>query len=259
MLLSTPAFADGKAGAMTGLIDLGYAYSDLDDFNVDRNAFYANGTFHRRLDGNWNVQGTFGFNSDRYDDGTPGPSQTFDTWKIGGAAFWRNQAEGAIGGELWYQSLDIGASIDGFGIAGRGELYLSPTITLAGRVGYSSFDESGVDIDEWAFSAQGRYYLQPNLGLTLGLNYSSFDLGSGGEGFDEWTLRGEAEYLFPECDTSIYGSLMFGDLDPDTGGSSDEWGLGLGLRVYLGTAGSPLEHRHRSGPLETIQTPRFVF
>jgi hypothetical protein len=256
-VLATPAFADGQGHKMTGLGEVGYDYTDIDDFNVDRNTFHGQGSVHWRLDGNWNVQGNFGFNSDRFDTGG-GPSPTVDTWKIGGTAFWRNQGDGAIGGELYYQSVDIfGFSADGFGIAGRGELYLSPTMTLGARVGYGTVDEAGLDLDEWSLGAMGRYYAQPNLGLSLGLNYVSFD-DDGGEGFDEWNLRGEAEYLFAECDTSIYGSLMFGDFDADSGGDSSEWGLGLGVRLYFGTSGS-LAQRQRSGPLEEWRTTRLAF
>lgn len=257
VFLVGPVLADGKNHRMTGLGDVGYDYSSLDDFDVDRNTFHGQGSVHWQLDGNWNVQGNFGFNSDRFDTGG-GPSPTIDTWKIGGAAFWRNQADGAIGGELYYQSVDVfGFSADGFGLAGRGELYLSPTMTLGARIGYATIDEAGLDIDEWSIGALGKYYWQPNLGLSLGLNYSSFD-DDGGEGFDEWALRGEAEYLFADCDTSVYGSLMFGDLEADSGGDSDEFGLGLGVRIYFGTDGQ-LAQRQRTGPLEEWRTSRLAF
>lgn len=257
VLLAAPAFADGQGHKMTGLGGVGYEYGNFDDFDVDRNTFHGQGSVNWKLDGKWNVQGNFGFNSDRYDDG-PGPSQAFDTWKIGGTAFWRDQAEGTLGGELYYQSVDLlGFAVDGFGIAGRGELFLSPTLTLGGRVGYGNFSEAALDVDEWSLGAMGRYYARPNLGLSLGLNYASFEE-DGGEGFDEWSLRGEAEYLFAECDTSVYGNLMFGNFESDGGGDTNEWGLGLGVRLYFGTDGQ-LAQRQRTGPLEEWRSSRFVF
>ncbi len=258
-VIVAPAFADGKGGhQMTGLGDLGYDYGQYDDFDVDRNSFHGQGSVHWKLDGNWNVQGNFGFNADRYDDG-PGPSQAVDTWKLGGAAFWRNQADGTIGGELYYQSVDLlGFAVDGFGVAARGELFLSPTMTLGARAGFGNISEGGLDVDEWSLGAMGKYYARPNLGLSLGLNYASFDTGTGGEGFDEWSLRGETEYLFADCDTSVYGSLMFGDLEADSGGDTNEWGLGLGVRIYFGTDGQ-LAQRQRTGPLEEWPATHFTF
>jgi hypothetical protein len=256
--IAFPAFADGKgAKNLIALGDIGYDFTSFSDFDIDQDTFHGRGSVLWPLEGNWNVQGNFGFNADRVD--TPGPSFAPDTWNAGATAFWRSQNEGVLGGELWYQSLDLGSGYaDGFGIAARGEYFLSQQATLGARVAYSNFDQSTFEIDEWTVNAFGRYYARPNLGLTLGLNYSSLDNGSGGEGFDDWSLRGEAEYLFDDCDTSVYASLMYGNLDSDTGSESDHWGLGLGVRLHFGTSGA-LVQRHRTGPLEELQSARFIF
>jgi hypothetical protein len=254
--LSAPAFADGKGGSgLIGFGEFGYDYTSLDDVDVDINSFHARGSTLWKLDGNWNVQGNFGFNTDRFDTG--GADAAIDIWKVGGTAFWRDASQGAFGAELYYQSVDLGANFDGIGIAGRGEFYVSPQATIGGRVGYSSFDATGTDADEWSFNAQGRYYLQPQLGLKLGLNYNSWDI-DGGEGFDEWSLRGEAEYLFKDCDTSVYAGLGFGNIEPDSGADADYWTIGLGVRMHFGTNGD-LVQRHRTGPIEDLSTTRLIF
>jgi hypothetical protein len=248
LVFAAPALADGPGHKMTGLGEFGYSYTDYDDFDVTLNSFQARGSTHWKLDGNWNVQGNFAFNTDRID---LGGDAAIDIWKFGGTAFWRDPSQGAFGAELYYQSLDIGDHADGFGIAARGEFYLSPQATIGGRIGYSTFDTSGFDADEWAFNATGRYYLQPNVGLKLGLNYNTWDIDGGNT--DEWSLRGEAEYLFSDCDTSVFAGLSFGNLNVDPGPDSDAWGFGLGARIHFGTAGD-LVQRHRSGPLEESAT-----
>ena len=254
---AVPAFADGKGGShMSGLGEFGYDYTDLDDFNLDRSSFHAQGSVLWPLEGSWNVQGNFAFNTDRIDTG--GPDFAIDTWKFGGTAFWRQQNEGVLGGELWYQSLDVGMGyLDGVGIAARGEYFFSPTLTFGGRIAYSNYD-GGTSIDEWTINALGRYYAQPNLGLTLGVNYSSLN-DDGGEGLDDWTVRGEAEYLFADCDTSVFADVRFGSVDPDAGATdSDQWGLGLGLRLRFGTTGA-LVQRDRTGPLQELGGAHFLF
>ena len=247
VLTSPLAFADGKSGNLSGLVDLGYDWRDAD---VNINSFHGTGAGLWDLNGNWNIQGEFGFNSSR----TQGV--VVDTWGVGATVFWRDPREGMIGGQLSYQSIDPGIVgpapvIDGIGIAARGEYYFSPQLTLGGRIRYQNLDVNPGSVDEWSFGATGRYYFEPNFGINLGVNYADFS----NSNINPWLLRGEAEYLFHDTDTSVYAGLEFGDTD-FIGGSY--WGLGVGLRLHLGTTGS-LANRDRTGPIQDINTARFPF
>jgi hypothetical protein len=247
LLLATPALADGASGKrLTGLGDAGYTYFDADGGNLDN--FHANGSALWSWSNNWNAQGNFSFDSFR--DDPFGVS----SWKLGGAGFWRNPNEGMIGGEIHYQAIDSGVGADGIDLRGRGELFLTD-ITVGAHLGYSTYD----DVDGWQLGAYGQYYASPQLGLRLGVDYGDWDAdpASPFNDFDTWSLDGEAEYLFADCDTSIYAGLGFGSFDADFGPDTDFWRIGAGVRVHFGTDGS-LMKRNREEPLRTLR-PNFIF
>lgn len=262
VLAAAPTFADGAGGKMlTGLGDIGYSMTTYDggEGDIDTDTFHFGGAALWSFNNNWNFQGDFGFNSDRFDFG--GEEAAIDTWRVGGTGFWRDQNQGLIGGEVWYQSLDFSSQyVDGFGAAARGEWYASKQLTLGARAGFSGYDRLGFELDEWSLSGFGKYYVQPDLGLTLGANYTNWDGGEGGESdADDWYLYGEAEYQIPDCTTSVYAGLTYGNLEFDESGDEiDYWGIGAGLRVRFGTTDS-LNQRQRSGPLERFGGARFVF
>lgn len=245
--LAAPTLADGKSGKrLTGLGDVGYNYLDVDlnpgDQSFDN--FHATGSALWTWPGKWNFQGNFDHNSFR--DEPLGIS----TWKLGGAGFWRDPNEWMIGGEIHYQAIDALFTVDGVDLRGRGELFLND-ITLGAHLGYSTYD----DLDGWQLGAYANYYASPHLGLRLGLDYGTWDadIASPFNDFDSWSLDGEVEYLFPDCDTGIYAGLGFGSNDSDVAGDSDFWRLGAGVRVHFGTDGS-LMKRNREEPLRTIRT-----
>lgn len=237
-LAAYPAFADGFTNVkLTGLGDVGFDHVDLDNANL--NEFHGSASALWTRTDKWNIQGNFDttlFNGD-----ADGITNT----KFGVGVFWRDQSEGLLGGELRYQSV-LGR--DGFDIRARGEYFLSEA-TIGAFLGYGGYD----GLDGWNLGAYGTYYVDPRLALNLTTKYSAWD-GSGGvtNDYDEWALDGEVEYLFPEYDTSVYGGLGFGSLDPDTGAGSDYWRIGLGLRVHFGNDGT-LQQRNRSEPLRTVR------
>lgn len=234
--LAVPALADGPSPRLTGLGDVGFDYVDLDNGNFSQ--FHATGSALWALPDKWNIQGNFDVNT--FNGDADGISNT----KFGVGAFWRDLSEGLLGGELRYQTV---GGVDGFDIRARGEAYLQ-NITLGGFLGYGGYD----DIDGWHLGAYGTYYVDPRFGISLTAKQSNWDGDGSTSDFDDWSLSGEAEYLFPEYDTSVYGGLGFGSLDPDTGADADYWHIGVGLRVHLGTDGS-LQQRNKSEPLRTVR------
>ncbi len=241
--LAIPALADGKGGKrLTGLGDIGYTYIDVDSvFSDSVSNFHGTGSALWTWPDKWNAQANFDFNSFHQDPF--GAS----VWRLGGAGFWRDVNEGMLGGELHYQSIDGGIGYaDGVEIRGRGELFLSEA-TIGAHLGYSTFDE----LDGWLLGAYGTYYASPHLGLRLGIDYGSWDATP--DDFDQWSLNGEVEYLFPGCDTSVYAGLGFGSIDEDLGSDEDYWQLGIGARVHFGTDGALIK-RNREEPLRALRS-----
>ncbi|MFM9863990.1 MAG: hypothetical protein ACKVRO_10315 [Micropepsaceae bacterium] len=234
--LTLPALADGKGGTrLTGLGDVGYDNVDIDP-SFDQ--FHGTGSALWTWPNKWNVQGNFDFNT--FQEGGEG----FSNSKFGAGVFWRDANEGALGGELRYQTIE---GTDGFDLRGRGELFLDH-LTIGAFLGFGNYE----DLDGWHLGAYGSYYLQSNLALNVTTKYSSWD-DDGLTDFDDWSLSGEAEYLFADCDTSIYAGLGFGSLDGSgPGGSEDYWNIGGGIRLHFGTDGS-LESRNRVEPLRTVR------
>jgi hypothetical protein len=261
ILAATPALADGMGDKkVTGFGDIGYMYNDyevdgLGDF--DSRTIHAKGSVLWDLQGEWNVQGNFGFNSEKVE--VPPVDFAIDTWHLGVGAFWRGK-QGAFGGEINYQAIDVALSVEGYNARLRGEYFL-PHITLGGGIGYNTFDDNGVDVDGWDFGLYGRFYAQPQLALTLSGAYNTWEdntaiafLGD----VDGWFGRAEAEYLIPNCVTSVYGAFEYGSYDI-ANVDTDFWSLGIGFRFYLNTDGD-LETRHRTGPYDMVEfNPRLTF
>jgi hypothetical protein len=262
---STAALADGGNGKkLTGLGDFGYEYTDV-EFESGF-GYYAN-TFHGAGSALWtwpqhlNLQGNFAFNTDRLEfDG--GEWDSVDSWRGGLTGFWRDPNQGALGGEIHYQSTsDLGQYGDGIDIAARGEFYL-PQATIGGRVAYTKLtgNHTNSGQDGWDVGLEGKYYATPNIGLKLGATASWYDFEPASAGTaDRWALDGEVEYLIPDCTTSIYAGLGYQDGEFDSIGTSefDGWRAGLGLRVHFGTEGGLLQ-RNRAEPLE-VSRLRMIF
>jgi hypothetical protein len=255
----TPALADMMGNKkVSGLGDVGWTHNEYDvsgGSDFDSRSIHAKGSILWALENNWNAQGNFGFNSERFDVGFP--DIAVDTWHLGAAGFYRDQ-QGAVGLELNYQSIDFALTTEGFNLTGRGEYFL-PEFTVGGGIGYNTFDDNGIDVDGWDFGLYGRYYPQAPMGITLGFTYNTWEDNTLTIGdIDGWSGRGEFEYLIPDCVTSLYAGIEFGDYEI---GSSDIdfWSFGLGARFYLGTTGE-LKARHRSGPFDTVEiNPRLTF
>ena len=255
------ALADGAGGKIfTGLGDIGYMHNDYNPSggsNFNSRTITGTGSALWSWPNNWNAQGNFGFNSERIN---ATPDVAIDTWRVGAGGFWRDQNQGMVGGELNYKSIDLLGTFSGLNIAARGEYFL-PQATLGGALGYTKFDSNGIKLSGWDLGAYGKYYVQPDLALSLGVNYSNWDSKSGLFGninIDGWSGRGEAEYLIPDCATSVYAAVEYGSYDY---GSSnlDYWSLGLGARFHFGTSGS-LQNRQRTGPVEQFTiSPRLTF
>lgn len=261
-LLATPAFADGGNGKrLTGLGEFGYEYSDVEfdnGFGFYSHSFHGTGSALWTWPEHLNLQGNFAFNADRFfSDG--GETDVTDTWKAGVTGFWRDPNQGAVGGELHYQSASLGAYADGIDLAARGELYL-PEAMLSGRIGYAKLtgNASNVGLDGWSIGAAGKYYATPNIGLKLGTAFGWYDQEPSGE-TDSWSLDGEFEYLIPDCTTSVFAGLGYETWDIDNFSSitTDGWRAGLGVRVHFGTEGGLLQ-RNRAEPLE-VRTLRMIF
>lgn len=237
--LSIPALADGKGGTrLTGLGDVGY---DRVDFDSSLDQFHGSGSALWTWPSMWNVQGNFDFNT--FQDGGEGISNS----KYGVGVFWRDASQGAIGGELRYQTVD---GTDGFDLRARGELFLDQA-TIGAFIGFGNYE----DLDGWSLGAYGSYYFQPTLALNVTTRYANFDDDGTPAEFDDWSLSGEVEYLFADCDTSIYGGLGFGTLDGNVfapTGDDSYWHIGGGIRLHFGTDGS-LQSRGRAEPLRTVR------
>jgi hypothetical protein len=254
ILAAGAAWADGGNGKrLTGLGEFGYEYTDVEydnGFGYYANSFHGAGSALWTWPGNLNLQGNFAFNADRfvYDGGEEGNT---DTWKAGVTGFWRDAKQGAVGGEIHYQSATWGNYADGIDIAARGEFYL-PQATLGGRVGYSKFtgNNTNIGIDGWYVGAEGKYYASPNIGLKLGAAFGWNDQEPSGTA-DSWSLDGELEYLIPDCTTSVFAGIGYETWEFEGIGSSetDGWRAGLGMRVHFGTEGGLLQ-RNRAEPLE---------
>jgi hypothetical protein len=253
LLAIAPASAAGDR--IYSLFDFGYANTSVDsssnDFSI--NQLHGSGSLLWNLEDNWNAQGTLSFATNRFAD--TGPNVAVDNWKLGGTAFYRDQAEGYLGGEIAYQSLDVLAYADGLSLTGRGEAYLD-TANVGGYLGYTNLSTDAADIDThgWQMGAYGKYYTSPSLGLKLALDYASYKVDT--SDLTDLSLTGEAEYLLADSNTSLYADLGIGSMDLD-GPDADYWQLGLGVRVHLGTGGS-LKERNRTEPLQSIQTLRVI-
>ena len=246
-----PALADGKDDKkLTGLGEVGWDTTGYDlDWtanDLDTNMFHGAGSALWTWPSKLNVQGNYGFASNRgeFDNGN---ELVVDTWKIGGGVFYRDPAEGSIGAEVHYQSLDIVEYADGLTLMGRGEKFLKQA-SVGAYIGYANFDDDSFEADGWQLGAYGKYYVEPNFGLKAGLDYSSYDVD--GNDADDLSLNGEAEYLIPDCTTSIYAGLGYGTIDWDNA-DIDYWRFGLGLRVHFGTEGSLIQ-RNRVEPLPAL-------
>ena len=255
LIAIAPASAAGDK--IYSLFDFGYANTSLDlnsssnDFSI--NQLHGSGSVLWNWTDNWNAQASFGFNTNRIAD--LGPNLAVDNWKLGGTAFYRDQAEGFLGGEIAYQSVDFAAYADGLSLTGRGEAYLDDA-NVGGYLGYTNLSADGVNLDThgWQMGGYGKYYTSPSLGLKLGLDYASYKVAS--TDTTDLSLTGEAEYLLADSNTSLYADLGVGSMDFD-GPDADYWQLGLGVRVHLGTGGT-LKDRNRNEPVQSVQPLRVV-
>lgn len=258
LILSTSTLAVGaEAKKFNGLVDLGYNYTSIDPNNspnnINVNQLHFGGSGLWTWPGNWNAQANLNFTTDRASQGSS--DAALDTWKLGGGVFYRDKAEGLLGGEIHYQSLDALGYADGISITGRGEAFLSDA-NVGGYLGYSNFSANSVNLDThgWSMGAYGKYFTDPHLGFKVGLDYATYKVSNAD--LNDVSLNGEAEYLLPDCNTSVYAGLGFGSMDLGTP-EADYWRLGLGLRVHLGTGGSLLE-RNRNEPLANVPNLRVV-
>ncbi|MEQ1753671.1 MAG: hypothetical protein ABL973_06025 [Micropepsaceae bacterium] len=256
-----PSYADGAGGKrLTGLGDVGYSYTGLDisssSSDLDISQFHGTGSALWTWPGKWNFQGNFNFASDRFSIGSS-PDLAADYWKLGGALFYRDQTQGYLGGEINYQSIDVLGFADGVSITGRGEAYLSD-FNLGGYLGYTTYssDGSSLDTSGWQLGAYGKYYSDKSLGFKLGLDYANYEVDS--TDYNDLSINGEAEYMIPDCTTSLYAGLGFGTMDIGTS-DADYWRFGLGLRVHFGTDGSSLMDRNRNEPISQLAGTRFIF
>lgn len=247
------AFADGAGGkTLTGMGQFLYGYTDY-EFDSGSggtiNTFRGDGAALWSWNNKFNLQGSFGFNTDRIEtDG--GEHDTYDLWKIGAAGFWRDPNLYALGAEIDYASVTLGDYADGVRFGALGEYYGSQ-FTLGGRLGYLTLEgnDFNYEVDGWDASAYGKYYAQPNLGLRLGAAYSDYE--DWGSEFDGWWFDGEVEYLIPDCTTSVFAAVGYGARDwDDSDNDYDEWYVGVGGRVHFGTTGT-LVQRNRAEPLLT--------
>lgn len=253
LIAIAPASAAGDR--IYSLFDFGYNNTSFDlnssgnDFSI--NQLHGSGSILWSWTDNWNAQGTFAFNTNRVAD--LGPNFAIDTWKLGGTAFYRDQSQGILGGEIAYQSLDRGNYADGLSLTGRGEAYLDDA-NVGAYLGYTNLSADGANLDThgWGLGAYGKYYTSPSLGLKLGLDYASYKASSADK--TDLSLNGEAEYLLADSNTSLYAGLGYGSYDFD-GPDADYWQVGLGVRVHLGSGGT-LKDRNRSEPLQAVPSLR---
>jgi hypothetical protein len=253
-VLCVPASrADGAGGyTMTGLGEVGFRYTTFNGpASDDANSYFGSGSALWAGPDNLNFQGNYVFRSNRYD----GPN-TVDELRIGGGLFWRDPTDFAYGGELHYQSLDSGVENDGIALTARGEKYFDEG-TIAAYLGYSDFGGAVLDASGWQLGAKGTFYSSPLVALKVGVDYGSWDF----KAYDgtEWSFSGEAEYLLPAYGTSVYAGVGFGSLDPDGIDTTDQFNLGLGLRVHFGADSGDLKTTNRSEPLSPLPRTNFGF
>ena len=248
----SPALADGGNNPrLTGLGEFGLTYLNLDGPNSDDvNVYQGSGSALWTWPDKWNVQGDYSFGSYRFD----GPN-TVDLFKLGGAVFWRDSSDFALGGQLHYQSLDSGVENDGVALSAFGEKYWDEA-TLAGYIAHSSFDGAALDIDGWQLGARGTYYADPQLAWKFGFGYGTWD--DGGDDIDTWDFSGEVEYLVPDLAVSLFGGLGFGSLHPNSTDETDSFRIGAGFRVHFGTQGS-LRDRNRAEPIVGALKTEFTY
>ena len=161
---------------------------------------------------------------------------------------------------LSYQANDTGGSDDIESLAVSGAVLLGSHVQLNGR--YADVEDGSVDafgIDAFVFNRNDSSAFGGFVG------YQSFDVGSS---LEEWTIGGFGEFYtgntnwtgqlgysdtegevrvihldgqvrhFLSANFSVQGNLGYGDLEFDSGGSTDYWSGGLGGEVQF--SGAPI-------------------
>ncbi len=164
-------------------------------------------------------------------DGAYAQEEDVDQLSALGHLITRN-SERAWGGFIGIRRTDFDfGDIDTWTVGGEYARFL-PRYTLAGRVSYSSVDDT--DVDAWGLSGEYRLFTNDNL---------RFDFGGGlllDDDDDAVVLAGGAEYRFGNSPVSVGGRLGWINGDGD-----DETTFGVAVRFDFGNRS--LKARDRNG------------
>jgi hypothetical protein len=121
-------------------------------------------------------------------------------------------------------------------VGAEGELYKG-NVTLAGAVGYGTFDDS--DTDTLGLDGEIRYFASPNFRIDGEVGFSNIDSGGGEE--DATTFGVGAEYQLASTPFSIFGGLSRTEFD-EADDTTDTFSIGGRLNF-----GGTLRDRDRKG------------
>ena len=190
---------------------------------------------------------------------------TDDAWHAGGVLFLRDQNIGVVGIDASYIGKDRHydfASPDTvskwlrFGV--RGEWFAGENFTLGAHVGHIDGDTNGYNLNGFDETVWARIYATPNLALTARLDAGQFDYT--GETLSEWAVSGDAEFLVPDSQMSVFAGAHYAmkhdtylgnAFIPNTQDETYVEGF-AGLKIYFGTAekGNTLVSQHRNNTLD---------
>lgn len=251
--------AAAKTGDVVAYGDLGYSYFNTDygnSYDVDTDVYQAQGAVMKPFTSSWNGQIDFTVLSQQFQETGGGNNiWSMDAFRIGATAFWREQGQGLIGGELAFNSLDNYKAAPGYRVGVRGELFFDGNATFGGALGYQHYEPQYSDTNAgWYGNLSARYYVQPSIAFTLKGEYFTYDNWGMNQDYDQWDVTVEGEYLLPDCDMSIYGGFTYGQPDYQYASNDyEEYGLNIGVRFYLNQDGS-LVSRQRTGALAPTTT-----
>jgi len=243
--LATPAFAQPPAG-FAGTLSAQYGQWSTSGVTADQ----------------WGLNGQAAFGlapqiGAELDAGYSNLSDhgSFDTWNIGGHAFWAPDM-GRVGATVQYQASNGGGlDVHGTNYGAFGEYFASNAVTLGlNGGGYSA----SAGFAGFSGSSDGGYvgggvigYVIPNLALTGQINY----LGLDGGNLTSFGVQGE--WMFSES-LPLSGFVGYTYTDVSNGGGHiNQWFLGI--KFYTDGNGATLVEKQRNGALDNIVRPTVNF
>ncbi len=257
----SPAAADGGMGnQLYGSANFDYDWTMYNpkmgsDFHT--HTFIGQGAIGVPLGNGWSGQANFSFETQQFNNFGPA-NFSVDTWQIGGVAAYQFDGQGRLGFDLAYQSLDFGATVDGYRAGLQGELFWRPDVTFRAAAGYQDYDTNGLRGDGFYGSAGGSYYFSRNIGFRGNVDYYTYNVRGIGPSFDynAWDFGGKLQY---KCDTYplVFGAhANYATVDAFNVNGNDAWNLGISVTALfgIGAQDSSLRDAEANAPFESLRT-----